>query len=76
MAMGRYVVFKLVLWFYRLLNILTSFTFGFSLFSGHTRERAEMFTCYEKSAQILKVKWRMRKFELEGPSLKKHFLLR
>ena len=76
MALWRYFVFKIVLLSYRLLNVITSLIFGFSLFSGHSKERAEMNTNYEKSAHILKVKWKMRKFELEGPELKKHFLLR
>ena len=31
---------------------------------------------YERSAHVLKVKWKLRKFELEGPILQKHFLLR
>ena len=31
---------------------------------------------YERSAHVLKVKWKIRKFELEGPILQKHFLLR
>ena len=74
--MWKYILFKLVLWSYRFLNVITSFIFGFSLFSGHSRERAEMFTKYERSAHVLKVKWKLRKFELEGPMLKKHFLLR
>ena len=76
MALWRYMVFKIVLLFYRLLNSLTSLAFGFSLFSGHSRERLDMSKVYEKSAHVLKVKWKMRKFELEGPMLKKHFLLR
>jgi hypothetical protein len=76
MAFWRYICFKVGLLLYKLLNVLTSFTFGFSLFSGHARERGEMFSNYERSAHVLKVKWRMRKFELEGPNLKKHFLLR
>ena len=72
----KYFFFKIVLLLYRLLNAFTSLIFGYSLYSGHTRERKEMNTCYEKSAQVLKVKWKMRKFELEGPLLYKHFLLR
>ncbi len=76
MAMIRYFWFKTLLILYKMLNMITSFAFGFSLFSGHSHERATMFTTYEKSAHVLKVKWRIRKFELEGPNLKKHFLLR
>ena len=75
-ALWRYMALKIVLLFYRLLNSLTSLAFGFSLFSGHSRERLDMNKVYEKSAHVLKVKWKMRKFELEGPMLKKHFLLR
>ena len=67
---------KIVLLFYRLLNGFSSLVFSFSLFSGHSRERLEMYKVYEKSAHVLKVKWKMQKFELEGPELKKHFLLR
>ena len=76
MALWRYMALKIVLLFYRLLNGFTSLVFSFSLFSGHSRERLEMSKVYEKSAHVLKVKWKMRKFELEGPELKKHFLLR
>ena len=74
--MWKYVLFKLVLWSYRFLNVITSFVFSFSLFSGHSRERTDMSENYERSAHVLKVKWKLRKFELEGPILQKHFLLR
>ena len=74
--MWKYILFKLGLCSYKFLNVVTSFIFGFSLFSGHSRERNEMRTTYERSAHVLKVKWKLRKFELEGPMLKKHFLLR
>merc|ERR1740122_308726 len=70
------MAFKIVLFTYWLLNVFTSLLFSFSLFSGHSKERAEMNTHYERSAHVLKVKWKMRKFELEGPVLSKHFLLR
>ena len=76
MSLWRYMAFKVVLFSYWLLNVFTSLLFGFSLFSGHSKERAEMNTHYERSAHVLKVKWKMRKFELEGPVLSKHFLLR
>lgn len=76
MSMCKYVVFKVVLALYHCLNTFTGFFFGFSFFSGNARERAHMDTDYDRSAHILNVKWRMRKFELEGPNFRKHFLLR
>lgn len=76
MSLWRYMVFKVALHFYRLLNVFSSLIFGFSLYSGHTRERVEMDTNYDRSAQLMKIKWKIRKFELEGPLLKRHFLLR
>ena len=35
----------------------------------------QMMECYEKSAHVIKIKMKQRKFELEGPE-QSHFLLR
>ena len=73
--MLRYGLFKLVLAVYKFLNDLTTMIIGYSLFSGHKRDRVLMFNDYTKSAHVMRVIFKRRKFELEGPKLK-HFLLR
>jgi len=73
--MLRYGLFKLVLAVYKFLNDLTTMIIGYSLFSGHKRDRVLMFNDYNNSAHVMRVIFKRRKFELEGPKLK-HFLLR
>ena len=73
--MLRYGLFKLVLAVYKFLNDLTTVVIGYSLFSGHKLDRALMFKEYNKSAHVMRVIFKRRMFELEGPKVK-HFLLR
>lgn len=73
--MLRYGLFRFILAVYKFLNDLTTMVIGYSLFSGHKRDRELMFKEYEKSAHVMRVIFKRRMFELEGPKLK-HFLLR
>ena len=73
--MLRYGLFKLVLAVYKFLNDLTTMIIGYSLFSGHKGDRVLMFNDYNKSAHVMRVIFKRRKFELEGPKLK-HFLVK
>ena len=73
--MLRYGLFKFVLAVYKFLNDLTTMAIGYSLFSGQKRDRALMFKEYHKSAHVMRVIFKRRMFELEGPKTK-HFLLR
>ena len=60
---------------YICMNGLTQLVSGYSLSSGHSQERQNMIECYERSAHVIKIKLKRRKFELEGPTLA-HFVLR
>ena len=73
--MLRYGLFKLVLAVYKFMNDLTTVVIGYSLFSGHKRDQILMFNDYNKSAHVMRVIFKRRRFELEGPKLN-HFLLR
>ena len=73
--MLRYGLFKLVLAVFKFLNDLTTMVIGYSLFSGHKKDRIRMFKEYQHSAHVMRVIFKRRKFELEGPKLK-HFLVR
>ena len=73
--MLRYGLFKLVLVLYKFMNDLTTLVIGYSLFSGHKKDRIRMFREYQHSAHVMRVIFKRRKFELEGPKVK-HFLLR
>ena len=75
MSFIRYGLFKVVLAVYKFLNDLTTIAIGYSLFSGHKRDRGLMFEDYDRSAHVMRVIFKRRKFELEGPKIK-HFLLR
>ena len=75
MSFVRYGLFKVVLAVYKFLNDLTTIAIGYSLFSGHKRDRGLMFEDYDRSAHVMRVIFKRRKFELEGPKIK-HFLLR
>ena len=75
MSFIRYGLFKVVLAVYKFLNDLTTIAIGYSLFSGHKRDRGLMFEDYDRSAHVMRVNFKRRKFELEGPKIK-HFLLR
>jgi hypothetical protein len=73
--MWSYVVLKIVRASYICMNGLTQLVSGYSLSSGHSNERRDMLECYERSAHVISVKMKRRKFELEGPELT-HFVLR
>ena len=73
--MLRYGLFKLVLRVYKWINDLTTMILGYSFFSGRKQDRELMFSEYHKSAHVLRVIFKRRMFELEGPKVK-HFLLR
>jgi hypothetical protein len=60
---------------YICMNGLTQLVSGYSMSSGHSHERRDMMETYEKSAHVIKIKMKRRKFELEGPQ-QSHFLLR
>ena len=73
--MWSYVVLKIVRASYICMNGLTQLVSGYSLSSGNSQERRNMIECYERSAHVIKIKMKRRKFELEGPELS-HFVLR
>jgi len=73
--MLRYGLFKLVLAVFKFMNDLTTMVIGYSLFSGHKKDRIRMFKEYQHSAHVMRVIFKRRKFELEGPKLN-HFLVR
>ena len=73
--MWSYAVLKMVRGSYICMNGLTQLVSGYSMSSGHNHERREMLETYEKSAHVIRIKIKRRKFELEGPQLT-HFLLR
>ena len=73
--MWSYVVLKILRASYICMNGLTQLVSGYSLSSGHSQERQNMIECYERSAHVIKIKLKRRKFELEGPTLA-HFVLR
>jgi len=66
---------KIVRASYICMNGLTQLVSGYSLSSGNSQERRDMIECYERSAHVIKIKMKRRKFELEGPELS-HFVLR
>ena len=73
--MWSFFVLKFVRASYICMNGLTQLVSGYSLSSGTSQERRDMIECYERSAHVIKIKMKRRKFELEGPDLT-HFVLR
>jgi len=60
---------------YMCLNGFTQMVSGYSMSTGDKVERKDHKENFEKSAHVISVKLKNRKFELEGPQLT-HFVLR
>lgn len=70
-----FMLMKFVRASYSCLNGFTQLVSGYSLSTGKSSDKKDSHRCYEKSAHIIDVKMKNRKFELEGPDLS-HFVFR
>lgn len=71
----RFLLMKMIRASYMCLSGFTQMVSGYSLSTGPKEDRREHKENYEKSAHVIQVKLKNRKFELEGPELT-HFVLR
>ena len=70
-----YVFLQVVISVYKCVNFFATVIVGYSFFSGHKFDRKLMFKEYGRSAHVMRVIFKARPYELEGPQMK-HFLLK